>query len=63
MLRARVDAARGKTSAARYLATSVASRTLSPELGARARAFLEDIGGNLANAPAPMRQVAPTPER
>ena len=63
LLRARVDAARGQASAARYLATSVASRTLSPTLGREARAFLEEIGGNLANAPAPTRQRAPSSKR
>lgn len=45
LLRARVELALGHSSNARYLATSVASRTLESRIGREAQNLLDEIGG------------------
>ena len=56
LLRARAEFALGRASIARYLATSVASRTLDSAVGQKARRFLDEIGGSEARQPSPLRQ-------
>jgi len=56
LLRARAEFALGKVTSARYLATSVASRTLSRPLGREARQLLDEIGGSAAGHPSALRQ-------